>query len=319
MQLRIERVPVQTLAAFMEAVASHPTEDAAEISEFAGFSAKTGSRALPSLETLGVVVRDQNGAYRINVEGVRRGMGAEAAALVLRRALQGFRPFETLTEGLALGENEMTATRKAALLLDIDDRHVERLDVLLGWGADLGILSNGDSGYKLAAELEPSAIDEVGGVSSEDVESEAKARLYNAQRLGRHANNYLDEVDRQLLADALLEHETRPRKSVEDSGQALEDFLRELADDNDLAAAAKKTNGAGQLANLLYTNGLIHSHHQKLVDAVSTPRNATAHKKDKKTLAPWEITSLGAFSTHSMTLTVIRSIYEYTTNRKQTI
>jgi hypothetical protein len=319
MTLRIERVPVQTLAAFMEAVAVHPTDDVADIAEFAGFSAKTGSRALPSLETLGIVERDANGVYRVKAEGVSRGMSLDAAALVLRRALQGFRPFEMLAEGLALGENSATAARKAALLLDIDDRHMERLDVLLGWGADLGILTNGDGGYKLAAELQPSAIEEVGGISTADVESEAKARLYNARRLGRDANNYLDEVDRQLLADALLEHETKPRKSVEDSGQALEDFFRELAADNGLDADAKKMNGAGQLANLLYTKGLIHSHHQKLADAVSTPRNATAHKKDKKTLTPWEITPPGAFSAQSMTLTVIRSIYEYTANRKQTI
>jgi hypothetical protein len=318
-QLRIARVPIQTLSAFLEAVTTHPTSNAAELADFAGFSPKTASRALPSLETLGVVERDSAGVYRTTIEGVTRGMSTDAAALILRRALLGFRPFEMLTEGLALGENAPTAARKAARLLDIDDRHIERLDVLLGWGADLDILTNGDGGYKLTEELRTRAIDEVGGISAEDVESEAKARLYNARRLGRDAHNYLDEVDRQLLADALLEHESAPRKSVEDSGQALEDFLRELADDNGFAAEAKKANGAGQLASILHTKGLIHSHHQKLVDAVSTPRNATAHKKDKKTLTPWEITPLGAFSTHSMTLTVIRSIYESTANRKQTI
>ena len=317
--LSIMRVPIQTLSAFMEAVAVHSTSDAAELADFAGFSPKTASRALPSLETLGVVERNSAGVYRIKAEGVTRGMSPDAAALILRRALLGFRPFEMLTEGLVLGESAPTAARKAALLLDVDDRHAERFDVLLGWGADLGILTNGDGGYKLAAELQSSAIEEVGGISAEDVESEAKARLYNARRLGRDAHNYLDEVDRQLLADALLEHESTPRKSVEDSGQALEDILRELAEDNGLAAEAKKANGAGQLASLLHTKGLIHSHHQKLVDAVSTPRNATAHKKDKKTLTPWEVTPFGAFSTHSMALTVIRSIYESTANRKQTI
>lgn len=319
MELRISRVPVPTLAAFMEAVAAHPTDDAGEIAEFAGFSAKTGSRALPSLETLGVVQRDSDGVYRIKVDGVSRGMGDAAAALILRRALQGFRPFELVAEGLALGEDTTTAVRKAALLLNIDARHVDRLDVLLGWASDLGILTNGVTGYKLVPELQPRAIEQVDGISAHDLESEAKARLYNARRLGRAANNYLDEVDRQLLADALLDHETNPRKSVEDSGQALEDFLRELASDNGLAAEAKKANGAGQLANVLYTRGLIHTHQHKLADAVSTPRNATAHRKDKKTLTPWEITPLGAFSAHSMTLTVIRSIYEYTANRKQSI
>jgi hypothetical protein len=319
MELRIARVPVQTLAAFMEAVASHPTDDIVDISKFAGFSASTGSRALPSLETLSVVQRDTNGIFRITADGVSRGIEHDAAALVLRRALQGFRPFETLVEGLVLGESATTASRKTALLLDIDPRHASRLDVLFSWGVDLGILTNGEGGYKLAVELQSAAVEEIGGISADNVESEAKARLYNARRLGRDANNYLDEVDRQLLADALLEHDASPRQSVEDSSQALEDFLRELASDNGLATEAKKANGAGQLANLLYTRGLIHSHHQKLADAVSAPRNATAHKKDKKTLTPWEITPLGAISAHSMTLAVIRSIYEYTSNRKQTI
>jgi hypothetical protein len=319
MELRMARVPIETLSAFMEAVASHPTDDAADIARFAGFSAKTGSRALPSLETLGVVQRDANGIYRINAEGVARGMSDQTAALVLRRALQGFRPFEMLAEGLALGEDSATAARKAALSLDIDGRHTDRLDVLLGWGTELGILTNDEAGYKLAQELQSRTVGEVGGISAEEVESEARARLYNARRLGRDANNYLDEVDRQLLVDALLEHERNPRKSVEDSGQALEDFLREFASDSGLATEAKKANGAGQLANLLCTRGMVHSHHQKLADAVSTPRNATAHKKDKKTLTPWEITPFGALSTHSMALTVIRSIYEYTANGKQAI
>ena len=39
-------------------------------------------------------------------------------------------------------------------------------------------------------------------------------RLYNARSLGRDANNYLDETDRELLAAGLLTHETNPRKSV---------------------------------------------------------------------------------------------------------
>ncbi len=317
--LRITRVPTETLAAFMEAVAAHPSADLNEIADFAGFGARTAVRAVPSLETIGVVERNPSGVYRIKAEGVRRGMSSDEAQIVLRRALQGFRPFEMLVEGLALGEDSATAARKAALLLGIDNGMVERLDVLLGWGADLGILERAGSGFKLVAELRTTAVEEVGGISSDDVESEAKARLYNAKRLGRSAHNYLDEVDRELLAQALLEHEGSPRKSVEDSGQAFEDFLREVAVKHGLSAEAKKANGAGQLANLLYSKGVIHTHHQKLADAISTPRNATAHRKDKKTMTPWEITALGAFSTHSMTLAVIRSIHEYTVNRKQTL
>jgi hypothetical protein len=117
----------------------------------------------------------------------------------------------------------------------------------------------------------------------------------------------------------LLAYDARPRDSVEHTGQALEDFLREVAGDKGLAAEAGKLNGIGQLANLLHTKGVIHNHHQKLADAVSTMRNAAAHRKDKKTMTPWTITAMAAFSAHSSALTVIRSIYEYTTSGRQVL
>lgn len=317
-ELRIDRVPVATLAAFMQAVSAHTSRDQGELASFAGFSPSTAKRALPTLETLGVIERDADGVYRIAADGVQRGMSDDAAALVLRKALQGFRPFEALVEGLALGEKSATAVRRAAHLVDVDARHVDRLTLLLQLGVDLGILeSNGD--YKLVAELQPDAVDRLAPIAAGDLESEAKARLYNARRLGRDANNYLDEVDRKLLADSLLAYESDPRKSVADSGQALEDFLREVAVANNLATDVAKLNGAEQVATLLYSNAVIHTHHMKLVAAVSVPRNATSHKKDKKTMVPWEITPLAAFSTHTTTLTIIRSIYAFITNRKQTI
>jgi hypothetical protein len=186
-------------------------------------------------------------------------------------------------------------------------------------GLSLGILTGDGSALTLAPELMPAAGDDLIVVTPADIESEAKARLFNAGWLGRQVHNMLDEVDRQLLCDGLLNFRTDPRKSVDSTGQALEDFLREIATRNGQAAEAKKMNGAGQLAALLVSKGLIHSHHQKLAEAVSTVRNATSHRKDKKTLAPWTITVHGAFATLAQTLTAIRSIGEYTTKGRQTI
>jgi hypothetical protein len=56
-----------------------------------------------------------------------------------------------------------------------------------------------------------------------------------------------------------------------------------------------------------------------MVDSVATIRNATAHRKDKKTLQPWELTPFGAFAALSMTLTAVRSIYLYVNTGRQTI
>ena len=245
-------------------------------------------------------------------------MGLDAASLVLRRSLQGFRPFELVVEGLALGESAQTAMRKAGQLLDLEPTHMDRLEILLKWGAELGILENSD-GYKLVEELRDGSVEKLSLVSPDDLESEAKARIYNAKTLGRAAYSNLDDVDRQLLATALLEHATDPRQSVEDSGQAFEDFLRNLAGKHGYSTEAKKLNGAGQLADLLVGKGVIHGHQHKLASAISSPRNAVSHRKDKKTLVPWDMTPEGAFATHTMTLVVIRSIHEYSTTKRQVI
>jgi hypothetical protein len=317
--LRLHEVPIRTLGAFMEAAAVHSTDDLERLGNYAGFARSTARKAVPTLETLGILKRDNGGPYTVTVEGITRGLSDEAKEPIIRRALLGFRPFEVLIEGIALGESRDDATRKTLLLLDLPESDASKLDLLLRWASDLGIIEAANGEPRLVAELSVERTDELGALTPEDVESEAKARLFNARRLGRNATNYLDEVDRGLLADALLTHESDPRKSIDASGQAIEDFLRHVADERELETEAKKKSGAGQLANLLYTKGVIHNHHQKMVDAAATIRNATAHRKDRKTLAPWELTAFGAFTALSMTLTAIRSIHMYITNGNQTI
>jgi hypothetical protein len=317
--LRVHDVPPATLLAFLEATAVHPGQDLTSVSSFAGFSPSTGRKALPTLEALRLVERDGHGCYTTAVSGLRRGTSMDQGVVALRRALLGYRPFEAFCEGLALGESPTTAARKAGLLLGIGTGAEEKFDVLARLGRSLGILESTGTALTFAAEFTPVAEGDTIVVTPADVESEAKARLFNARWLGRSVHNALDELDRQLLCEALLKFRDDPRKSVESSGQALEDFLREIAMTNGLAAEAKKANGAGQLGTLLGSKGLIHAHHQKLVDAVSTARNARSHRKDKRTMAPWTITDHGALSTFTTTLTTIRSIGEYTINGRQTI
>jgi hypothetical protein len=317
--LRVQDVPPGTLLAFLEATAVHPGQDIEAVSSFAGFSVSTARKALPTLESLVLVERDADGHYTATgASGVHRGMSEEEGLVMLRRALLGYRPFGALLEGLALGEPVTTASRKAGLLLGLGNGAAvsTKFDVLVRLGQTLGILAADGS---IAAEYEPGDDADAIVLTAEDVESEAKARLFVAKWLGRTVHNVLDETDRQLLCDALLKYRDEPRKSVDAAGQALEDFLREIADANGLGAEAKKLNGAGQLAQLLVNKGLLHSHHQKLAEAVSTVRNATSHRKDKKTMKAWTITEHGAFSTFVGALTAIRSIGEYTTNGRQTI
>jgi hypothetical protein len=317
--LRIAQVPIPTLGAFLEACATHPTDDLGEVSQFAGFSASTARKAIATLESLGLIGRDHSGRYVVRAEGVRRGMDPAVRDQVIRRSLLGYRPFEALIEGIALGEETEVAIRKALRLLGLPESEASKLRTLLRLGGDFGILESENGRTRLSAELESACVKETGVLSPEDVESEARARLFNARRLARDPHNYLDDTDRALLAGALLKYESDPRRSIDSSGQALEDFLRELANDQGHGPDSKKLNGAGQLADMLRIKGVIHAHHQKMVEAPATIRNAAGHRKDKKTLIPWELTPDGAFAAHAMTLTAIRSIHQYVKSRRQTI
>jgi hypothetical protein len=318
LRIAVEKVPVTTLAKTLEAAAAHPS-DIKGIAGYAGFSVSTAKRTLPTLETLNVVERDSAGVYRCKAQGASRGMSDDQATLLLRSAVQNFRPFEAICEGLALGESVEEATRRAAMALQIPKDDAPDLSNLISLGVSLGCLENGDGKIRLNREIAVAIQTEESVISEADLESEAKVRLYNASRLGRDANQFLDATDRTLLAEAMLEFRSDPPQAVEKAGQALEDYLRELANAKGFAADAKTCNGAGQLASMLVGKGVIHSHHNNFVQAMGTARNAKAHKKDKKTLKPWAITPFGAFWVIAGSLAIIRSIHEYVFRGDQTL
>lgn len=304
-------VSVPTLIKVLEAVSAHPHSEKPRIAEFAGSGASTTGRALASLTAIGLVHRESNGRYGATAAEARRGMSDEVARNIIRRSLISYRPFEAVCEGLTLGEPLPQAIRKATVVLGLAASDQPRFAILTKWALDLGLfIQRADDAIELgipvlAATAAPASI-----VTREDVESETKARLYVAGRLGRDVYNQLDEPNRRLLAEAVLSYQGDPAMAVEKAGQALENFLRELAEERGLGAQAKKLNGAGQVGSMLVSNSVIHSHQQKLVEMVSTLRNAKAHHKDKKTLLPWTITDTAAFASVVTSITVIRSISE---------
>lgn len=318
MKLSIQRVPLDTLANFLLAIAAHPHSDTEVIADFAGGMSKaTAKRAIPALIALGLVTQDNNGAYQSIRASISRASSYDQLRLVLKEALLGFRPFEAICEGINLGEGESEALRRTAIALSIENP--DALSVLIRWGEELGILVRESQGLCLSSDLAMSGVKSSNTLSSRDIDSEAAARLYNARRLGRQANNFLDKTDRSLLAKAQMECQSAPDDALEKAGQALEDFLREVSNDKGFGVEAAKCNGAGQLGSMLVGKGLLHSHQNQIVLALGAARNMTAHHKDKKTLLPWDITESGARWGISGTLAIIRSIYEYIYGGKQTL
>jgi hypothetical protein len=244
------------------------------------------------LVELGLISKDSTNKFICNApEEVKRSTNVDDAILIIKQAMHNFRPFEAVCEGLALGETESIAIQRAALNLGLGDP--SKLNILISWGEDLGILERRDGSLQLATELMTRVATAASTISSANIDSEVAARLFNAAQLGREANHYLDEQDRTLLAKAQLSIRTNPEGAVEKSGKALEDYLRELAITKGFATEAKGQNGAGQLGTMLVSKGVIHSHHSQLITAISTVRNMKAHHKDKKIMTPWHVTEAG--------------------------
>jgi hypothetical protein len=312
----LHNVPIATLASFAEACAAHPNQPVEVLARFAGFSVATAKRALPTLEALGLAERAQS-QWSCSVQDIRRGAGHEAVRPILAKQLLAYRPFEAMCEGLLLGEDEHDAIRKTEVLLGQIGTQKDLNTVLVPLGLQLDLLSRNADGAlqvqeSLARSTKPAHVLDLAQVTSESA-----ARFYCALSLGRLAFNSLDEIDRRLLTEGVLAFKSSPSDAAEKCGQALEDYLRELAKQSGLATEASKLNGAMQLASLLISKSVIHTHHQKLVEAASTVRNATAHKKDKKTLAPWVITQHGALAAVVTALVAIRSIFEFVTKGTQ--
>lgn len=307
-------MPLSTLRGVLRSCAIHQNADTDAIARSFGTSATTATKALIVLSDFGLVEGDASG-WMCSVTGLDRSSSDEAFDAAIRDGLLAYRPFESICEGLVAGESFEEAARHVAVAFHLDSRAEANLRLLVQWGVEIGVITSTDS-PALAADLK-TAVEAVAAMPIGKVSSVAEARLYVSTVLGRDAFDTLDEVDRGLLATTVTECESDPEASVEASGQALEDYLRELCIANGLKADAGKLSGAGQLGALLRQHNLIHPHHVKLVDSASALRNAKSHKKDKRTVIPWKITSLGARTAFGTTALAVRSIYQWTANGRQ--
>jgi hypothetical protein len=280
-------------------------------------SEATVTKALVVLSEWGLV-RSDGSAWKCCCPSLNRSTGDLEVYANIRSALLAYRPFESICEGLAAGETFDRAARHTAVALCLDARSEEKLALLRQWAVELGVLTDGAHGPSLSPDLK-GTIESHAALPVDSMTSTSETRLYICALLGRDAFDQLDEVDRGLLVTAVAECDSNPANSVEASGQALEDYLRELCMARGIGNDASKRNGASQLGALLRQNNLIHSHHVKLVDAASMLRNAKAHKKDKQTVTPWSITQLGARTAFGTTALAVRSIHEWITNGGQSL
>ncbi len=311
-------VSIRALTVVLESASIKPSSSLSDISKLSGYNARTTKHALSVLITLRLVSETGDGVYICTDGNVKRGHTDDHLKQLIRKALTSYRQLETMCEGISLGENVEKAVNRARILIGEPTELTNNFDILVKWGLELELLEKTENDeLKLSRTINHQAQEELSTLRHEDIESEAKARLFNTRRLGRSVNDYLEDSDRTLLASSLLTVFSNPEDSALEAGQVLEDFLRKLATDKGYGTEATKCNGPSQLGNLLASKKLVHPHHQKLIDVVATFRSVTAHNKDKRTLVHWDVTQHGSYSAIMLTLLTVRSIYEYIDSGRQ--
>ena len=313
---KFKRVPLSTLRGVLRACAIHVGANTEAIARSCGTGQTTVTKALIVLSEFGLVLGDPSG-WTCSSRSINRASDDAAVDAAIRDAMLGYRPFESICEGLVAGECFEQAARHAAVAFGLDARGEQNLSLLRQWGIELWILADGEP-VTLSPDLQQS-VESLAAMPVGGVASNAETRLYVSTLLGRDAFDELDEIDRGLLSTAVTKCDSDPAASVEASGQALEDRLRELCIAKGLGTGASKLNGAGQLAGFLRQHDIIHPHHVKLIDSASMLRNAKAHKKDKQTVAPWSITPLGARTAFGTTALAMRSIHDWVSRGRQSL
>lgn len=285
---KFKRVPLSTLRNVLRSCAIHKGAGTESIARACAVGNGTATKALVVLSDFGLVEGNES-AWTCTSPVLDRTSNDSAVDAAIRDALLAYRPFESICEGLIAGESLNQATRHTAVAFGLGKQAEACLNLLVQWGIELEVLADGDH-ISLSDDLQV-GVESLAAIPVTTVSSIAETRLYISTLLGRDAFDELDEVDRGLLVMAVKNCDSDPAVSVEASGQALEDHLREFCISNGFAQEASKLNGAGQLAGLLRQHNLIHPHHVKLIDSTSMLRNAKAHKKDRETVVPWNITS----------------------------
>jgi len=309
---------IDVLTNLLESCGAHSQATADELQRYSGLADSTTKRGLANLKALGLIFFDSKSKkYNCQVDEIKRGTDKGALETLLAKAITAQRSFEMFCEGLAVGEREDDAIRKTIVLLGQPSEAESSLKQLIKWGEKLNLLNRSDGRLILSKNVQPSPANHVPIIHRDDLESTVKARLMISTHIGRSAYNAIDEPVRVLLAEAAITVSSKPEETCTKSGKAIEDYLRGVCKISGLSKEASKKNGAGQLANLLLQKKIVHPHHQKIVDLPSMTRNAVSHNKDKRTLVPWTVTSLAAWTSLLATLTAIRAIHEYVYNGRQ--
>jgi len=286
-----------------------------EACKYADISDVYARRALDAVVQLGMGSM-QSGRYFADPEcNIVTKANAGQWPVIFRKFLQRFDPFILFIMLVGKGDSSNDAARKTSAIYPIEAPAEIIQSTLLGWGAYADILEADRKGrlrLKVDTEkLEAEYLKEL----IRALESDFKARIYIAGKLGDEVFAFVDHTDVEFMVSAIRKHGEDPRSGIENIGRAFEDFLRKVGttESGRLSEGQKisECRGIGQLATTLKTNKIIHEKQYDLSSYVNAMRLASAHGKEAATNVTWTVNPDAAIETILTALTGIRSIHHY--------
>lgn len=307
---RIPKVTAEVIMKVLEGVAYKKGEGLTLIdaARYANVSEVYARRALESLVQLGAVTHlDDRFLAEPETDDITRA-SREQWPLLFRKFLQRFQPFILFIMLLGKGDSPDDSARKIKVISDIHETADVIRSSLLNWGQYGGILHYSKGKIQLKVPTDRLSAEYIRELI-QALEDDMRARVFIANKLSEEIFGYMqrDEID--FLVSAIRKHQEDQRKSIEDAGRALEDFLRRVADEKNVDVS--RSVGIGQVADALKGANVIHSRHLEMCDFVNGMRIAAAHSKEAATLQSWTIKPDSAIETALTTLTTIRSIFQF--------
>ncbi len=315
-----EAPDVQDLVEVYSAACQFESPRATDLSEFACIKhARLVEPAIQVLVTLGLIRPLAGVAYRAKHKGQITDKNLSDAKTAIRDAIVAYPPLKNLFERLGIDRSSDLAIARTRQKLGYV---VSTFDASMSYFIDLAIVfellqRSTDGSLILAPEISVDEQDAMFLQPLGDTTSRIKAELSLARHFGEVLHDRVDAHDLEHLIESLLIYRTAPDRAIERAGNAMENFLREIAERQGYGEEAKRKSGAGQLAEMLRERKVILPPHVNLVLRTAVVRNASAHDKDRVSMEPWEMTPLGTLAAVTTAIVAIRSIAAYEIDGQQ--
>lgn len=283
-----------------------------EIIEYVSLDPSTIRLAIRAALALGMI--EENGSNLIATDDCKKIFNYasnEQRILIFRKYLQRYDPLIQFLSFIDLGNEPSRAGGKVKTLYSMNVDPDELAQNLISWANYTDIIKyNKHTGeIKLSIQIDRLPSQYIKGLK-EALENDIKSRIFISQKLTDDVFSFLDHPQIEELVVAICNFEKDPRNSVEDAGQACEDFLRKCCVQLGLTEVNTK-RGMGELIEYLHQNKKISPKQYQIGLGINFVRIMAAHLTQAKSGKIWTITPDASIETILGIMTYMRSVYDF--------